>query len=500
MHYKTRSQRIYGQSFERIPEDKEGNLYYLRLKTPLGPFYKLGFTTMPSVREGFAFQNNGHEQQIDIVLGFVEAKNALSIEKTLHGHFQHKAPFLMPEKWMPFFGNGQSELYVEDILGMDEDYTPIQASCVHAKVMEARMRCAGNSDAAIEAALNEKKNFDEDFKAIVGIGACWPMNWLTRCCLKIEDLLFTSGSEKANEARAQALIRWFRDEVIAQQQKAMNQRHERAKRLAALEKELLGWSAETEAAKRQKAQVEQDSRDVELKFEKNNSDALASIKNRDRAMFEQAIDVDRFSFNLAEAMTSDLVFASDYMIIANNCGLVDLVDAMHERGPRDLLMNPVQENYKALLHHRVTYHELLTEELVMPPDPVFYRTYDGTLHDVSPISTGYFDPAHYLESFGREWTLPERASRSEDGWVEHDVRVQNATSGFSGDLIVRATPMHPSGQIELSFPNFLDLYERANDVLEEYKRAANPDAPDLMAGLAKVRDHRPSPEEKAMLR
>ena len=214
MYYRSKNRRNYGYSFERAPvEDKKGNLYYVRLKTPLGPFYKLGFTTMPSVRERFAFQNNGHEDQIDWVIGFIESSNALSIEMMLHTHFRRKTPFPRPEKGMPFFGNGQSELYAEDILGMDEDYTANQASCVHAKIMEARMRHSGDSDATIEKAINEKSDFDKDFANIIAVGSLWPINWLIRCWLKVEALLFTNNSEKEQEATVQERIRWFKEEV-----------------------------------------------------------------------------------------------------------------------------------------------------------------------------------------------------------------------------------------------------------------------------------------------
>ncbi len=43
--------------------------------------YKLGFTTMASVKERFVFQGAGHEDQIDTVIAFVPDTGALLIEQ-----------------------------------------------------------------------------------------------------------------------------------------------------------------------------------------------------------------------------------------------------------------------------------------------------------------------------------------------------------------------------------------------------------------------------------
>lgn len=116
-----------------IPPQTAGNLYYVRLKTKVGIMYKLGFTALPSVEKRFSFQGNGDEALIDEVLLFVYADDAFWLEETLHRYFKSKKAFgeFSARQDMPFYKNGQSELYCEDILGIDEKYTDSQKEMTH---------------------------------------------------------------------------------------------------------------------------------------------------------------------------------------------------------------------------------------------------------------------------------------------------------------------------------------------------------------------------------
>ncbi|HGY9638059.1 TPA: GIY-YIG nuclease family protein [Pseudomonas putida] len=106
-----------------------GNLYYVRLNTPLGKFYKIGFTKMKSVNDRLAFQGTGDEKYIDEVLYFKFHLGALDLEQCLHGHFHDKAAFRQysADVDMPLPKNGQSELYYDDVLNLDAGFTPEQA-------------------------------------------------------------------------------------------------------------------------------------------------------------------------------------------------------------------------------------------------------------------------------------------------------------------------------------------------------------------------------------
>lgn len=223
-----------------VIEDKEGNLYYVRLKTSLGPMYKLGFTTMASVKERFAFQGAGHEDQIDEVIAFVPDTGALLIEQRLHRHFKRHSVFPMIERDMPFAGNGQSELYVEDILEMDFEYTPEQGRRVHEALMQGRMAQAGASSASIAAATKQKFRDDEAVRAITDLRHVWLIRWVLWAWQKLDDRLFTSPAQKEHEEGIQRLIEWFQ----------MEPRRQRAIKLVLAEREL------AEFLKRERAELE----------------------------------------------------------------------------------------------------------------------------------------------------------------------------------------------------------------------------------------------------
>lgn len=111
------------------PKTQDGHLYYVRLKTEVGVFYKIGFTTFGSVEERFSFNGTGDERYIDKTLLFLHMKDGYLIEQRLHGHFSTKRAFgkYSSLDFMPLFKNGQSELYAEDVLKLDVDYEEKQA-------------------------------------------------------------------------------------------------------------------------------------------------------------------------------------------------------------------------------------------------------------------------------------------------------------------------------------------------------------------------------------
>lgn len=421
-----------------VIKDKEGNLYYVRLKTSLGPMYKLGFTTMASVKERFAFQGAGHEDQIDKVIAFVPDTGALLIEQRLHRHFKRHSVFPIIERDMPFAGNGQSELYVEDILQMDFEYTPEQGKRVHAALMQGRMAQAGASPASIAAATKQKHRDDQAVQAITDLRHVWLIRWVLWAWQKLDDRLFTSPAQKEHEKDIQRLIVWFQ----------MEPRRRRAIALVQAEREFQRLVAEATAAPRT--------------FAGKLALALDALKSRDLAAFEIHVNLDQLAMNLAEAMTEDLVMGSDYMGVACNCGLVDLCHAMADGNPIEMLTVPVKEGYKELVRHWVARRELRSEELVMPTDPIYYRTDDGTVHEISPLSSVYYGPSYFLNIFGRQWRCClEQPAMVEDNWAAFKIEIANEQTGFRGDLLVHAMQFESAGQIKVAFPNFHELYEQA---------------------------------------
>lgn len=124
------------------PEEYEGYLYYIRLNTSKGRFYKIGFTRMSSVEQRFSYEGSEAYKMIDKVLLFKYSLHAYDIEQHLHGHLRHvqaykKYGFSSLFKNLsehPLYKDGQSELYHEDVLGLDCEYMrPFQLSSIFSK-------------------------------------------------------------------------------------------------------------------------------------------------------------------------------------------------------------------------------------------------------------------------------------------------------------------------------------------------------------------------------
>lgn len=110
------------------PDTPSGNLYYVRLKTPNGIYYKLGFTKRNTVSERLGFQGNSDKDLIDKEFLFVFREDAFNIEQRLHNHFSKDRIFgkFGDYPHAPLYKNGQSELYAVDILALDPAYTEEQ--------------------------------------------------------------------------------------------------------------------------------------------------------------------------------------------------------------------------------------------------------------------------------------------------------------------------------------------------------------------------------------
>lgn len=126
---------------------KSGNLYYVRLKTPVGIFYKIGFTTLDSVEARMNYGGSDDARYIDKVLMFVNSSEAYDIEQQLHGCLYDKAAF---EKYssndnFPLSKNGQTELYIEDILDLDTNYTNAQKYETLKKLKEKKIILSGKT-------------------------------------------------------------------------------------------------------------------------------------------------------------------------------------------------------------------------------------------------------------------------------------------------------------------------------------------------------------------
>jgi len=105
------------------PRNPAGNVYYARLLTPQGVFYKLGYTSKPTLSERMAYGESGDEKLIDQQFFFTFRKDAWDVEQTLLDHFDRHRVFgkYSNDPTMPLAGRGQSELFDYDVLGLDDD-------------------------------------------------------------------------------------------------------------------------------------------------------------------------------------------------------------------------------------------------------------------------------------------------------------------------------------------------------------------------------------------
>ena len=106
----------------RRPADPSGHVYYARLRTSQGVFYKLGYTSKPSLYERMSYGGAGDERLIEKILLFSFQVDAWDIEQTLLDHFDKQRAFgkYSNDPSQPLAGNGQSELFRNDVLGLDE--------------------------------------------------------------------------------------------------------------------------------------------------------------------------------------------------------------------------------------------------------------------------------------------------------------------------------------------------------------------------------------------
>lgn len=105
----------------RRPSNPAGNVYYARLNTPQGLFYKIGFTTKASLVDRMAYGGHGDEKLIDKEFFFTQLDDAWDIEQTLLDHLSKHRAFgkYSNNPSQPLSGRGQSELFASDILGLD---------------------------------------------------------------------------------------------------------------------------------------------------------------------------------------------------------------------------------------------------------------------------------------------------------------------------------------------------------------------------------------------
>lgn len=436
-----------------VPPTKAGHLYYVRLRTPVGIVYKLGFTTLDSVHARLSFRGDGTDKLIERVLLFAHFNDAWDLEQELHMLFRRHATFSGWDEAMPLFANGQSELYREDVLDLDHEYSRRQSQDTAEEIALARQVALGADEASLRAQLNDRRRERDEqerqWAEARAATAAKPSGWMGRAAiafirmglsactaiLKLAIKLGETENDRRNESRIVELRGMLKDTA----------RIERVRQLR------------------------------QLNLRGDTASALQALKQRDLEAFERLIDIEQLAANAANAMAEDLNLPSDYMGVANNCGLMDLVELMHEEGGcRDLLLKPVEQHYARTLRDFVMTHRLGTEDLLLPDDIVYYHVpADLDELELSTLSD-YFGLKDFLDAVGHTWTLPEPAAISitGDGRCEFSIAVTNERTGFSGQLTV-SVRRKSQERLNVAFPNFLELSYQAFE--HDRIRAGEPD-------------------------
>lgn len=174
---------------ERLaPANRAGNLYYVKLNTQYGQFYKLGFTKSSSVHERFSFAGSDNHELIEKELLFVHLDNAYDVEARLHSHFKNAKSFGMfsAKADMPLYRSGQGELYYKDILKLDRNYSRFKHFTTWFKVTYIEGKQEYKSGLIVVAAMLLIFCFVLALAAVV-MPFSWLIDWLNNDVVKARE-------------------------------------------------------------------------------------------------------------------------------------------------------------------------------------------------------------------------------------------------------------------------------------------------------------------------
>jgi len=391
--------------------DPEGILYYVRLKTQFGMLYKLGFTSLESVHERLAYQRKGHEKLIDAVLFSARFDNALVLEQCLHDHFKSKSLFPVPDRDMPLYENGQSEVYAEDILGLDGSYTEERAKAVVFAIQAWRLRRLGKTESEIAARAVEYADRDRlmrDLDASIG----WAFSLYKRFCDWLQ-------GRREVEPTAVTETTALDVNAILTQIKEITQCYERT--------------------------------EVEI------CAAIAALKTKDVENFERLVSTMQFSHNLTSALRRlywpDVCQISGWKPRITETGFDTATLWNCNLSSYEGVFPPVLRTYENLLLEYVKNHTVGSDDIVLPEDRI-----PG--HEVL---TEHFSPRIFLNILGKHWTFLDSPAFTRDTWssrgkfgrTSFPVSVRNDRTGVTTTVRIRC--LVQPGKLCVNFPDIEDI-------------------------------------------
>ncbi|MBV7549874.1 GIY-YIG nuclease family protein [Pseudomonas sp. PDM26] len=391
-------------------EGKRGSLYYIRLNTQLGKFYKIGFTSFKSVHERLAYQGTGDEKLIEEVLYFEPHHNAFELEQCLHTYFGSKAAFstysASPD--MPLARNGQSELYFEDVLGLDTKYSPAQADQARKMVELAVAKRTYTSEVWAKRMLAVN---NIAFSALIGVAKL--IGWSIR---RIQRFLGVDLSEPPLPPSVLSM-------------------HSTAKKFL--------FELKEDQEKKQLRTLK------ELKL----IGLISSFSFSDLDSFKQVVEIPELARDIANSMTADLIMLSCYMEVAHCCNMFGMLEKMNHENCHELIVRPIIESYIPVIGEFISSRKVTNLEINIPDDPIYAIDLELGKHQTF---TEFFGPQEYLGLLNCRFVSrnPFRHDESKNT-VEFSIELEDALTAkrFEIEIVVNfSTP-----KLRFKFPNLTSV-------------------------------------------
>jgi len=410
------------------PASPDGNLYYVRLKTPVGTMYKLGFTKLSSVRERLAYQKSGDEQHIDKVLLFAHRPDAFTIEEQLHGYFGKKRLFgkYAAQKDRPLAGNGQSELYANDILGFDPEFSKAQE-----KTTKKMSKRAYSGDIVEDVLMG-------------GIGV-----FLMSVFLPLIVLFdFTFGRENHRKDKARSKIEKTDIETVIKELKdhpipsdadrpappAVKSAVSGPKSVPLKQAPVATLWTCTSMSCRMKAKSEVEEGNLsQVHMER----VLMAMKAHNWQDFAKLCDADFLAREIVFSL-SGLREGQNYVDFADNLGFrkfsLTIVGNQYSKVLRSRLFSPIAQAYRRFMEQRIKDRGQETIKAEWPDEPLFEL---GNAYVDDGEVGHFFEPALATEVLGVVCQSVRKIGYNK-GLLDFGFRVVNQRTGFDEEILCRA--------------------------------------------------------------
>lgn len=447
------------------PKNASGYLYYVRLSTELGMLYKIGFTTFGSVQERLGYKGGRDDDLVDKVLLFKRMTDAADWEALLHRVFRKKRAFYSDSEYLPLFRNGQSELYYEDVLGLDGDMEDVAAGSTEARRQEAYNYISFQHDKKmgrtpvrqpIKALTEEQQAIWNLLEQIRG-GSQGILDWVGRI---FSGFALTKGRGRTRktlspeEEKAREFIVALRGSSWADRHSEPTPRDPAAESLD-VQLDILA------AVGSSKEWTIKNARDVRLQVMLKNriETAILAFRCGDLNKFEDLVDIPGVIDAIFDAQLS-YGFRSDYLGILHNCGMTTLMETqetMSVASLREVMVRPLHDTYRPLLRYFVRTKKILGTSLAMPDEPLYAFDSQFSENGEHPYSD-YFSPGTLIRKLGTNWTLEKPLKLTfHDDAIQFFIGVKIPEIGFAGSLAVDVMFTKNYKKIAVRFPNLDSL-------------------------------------------